>query len=142
MPRYSMETPLTILSRRRDKNGRPFLTADLVSAGERLREDYELARAGGDIASVAELTAEREAKLISGGGPEAARNRLRAALVRLGPGLADVAYGTCCLLDGIEATERRLGWASRSGKEVLRIALHHLRRHYDETEGRYGAMIG
>lgn len=141
-PRYSVETPISVLGRRRDRKGAPFLAAGLLAAGERLREDYELARAGGDIPSVEALLAEGGGKLISGGGPEAARTRLRAAFERLGPGLSDVLYSTCCRLDGIEATEQRLGWAARSGKEVLRIALRHLRLHYDETEGRYGAMIG
>ncbi|PFG62963.1 hypothetical protein AXZ77_1552 [Thioclava sp. ES.031] len=40
------ESPLAVLARRRDKQGRPFLGADLVAAGERLREDFELAQMG------------------------------------------------------------------------------------------------
>ena len=40
------ESPLTALSRRRDKDGNPFLSLELVAAGERLREDFELAQLG------------------------------------------------------------------------------------------------
>ena len=38
------ETPLMILSRRREKDGELFLAPTQVSAGERLREDFELAQ--------------------------------------------------------------------------------------------------
>ena len=38
------ETPLMILSRRREKDGELFLAPAQVSAGERLREDFELAQ--------------------------------------------------------------------------------------------------
>lgn len=43
--RYNLaESPLTALARRRDRDGQPFLSDDLVTAGERLREDFELAQ--------------------------------------------------------------------------------------------------
>jgi hypothetical protein len=38
------ESPLVALSRRKDRDGRPFLSDRLLSAGERLREDFELAQ--------------------------------------------------------------------------------------------------
>ncbi len=39
--RYNLaESPLTALGRRKGQNGAPFLTSDLVQAGERLREDF------------------------------------------------------------------------------------------------------
>jgi len=44
------ESPLATLARRKDKNGKPFLTDDLVAAGERLREDFELAQMGPRVA--------------------------------------------------------------------------------------------
>jgi hypothetical protein len=75
-------------------------------------------------------------------GPSAARDRVAAALRDLGPGLGDVALRVCCFLEGIETAEQKLGWAARSGKVVLRIALQRLQRHYHETYGRSGPLIG
>ena len=48
----------------------------------------------------------------------------------------------CCFLEGIELTERRLGWSARSGKIVLRLALMRLERYYAETYGRGSPLIG
>ncbi len=146
--RYSAaETPLLALARRRDKSGAPFLSDDLVSAGERLREDFELAQMGPKVAQNWDgfLTGGVQSGAPSGGGlaqgPAAARARIAAALRDLGPGLSDVALRCCCYLEGLETAERRMGWSARSGKIVLRIALQRLRRHYDGL-GQAGGMIG
>ena len=40
------ESPLSVLGRKRDKDGAAYLTAELIEAGERLREDFELRRWG------------------------------------------------------------------------------------------------
>ena len=143
---YAAESPLIGLSRRKDRDGQPFLSAELVRAGERLREDFELAQLSGraartydDFMSVAEAVPETDRI------PPAAikaRNRVRAAMEDLGDGLGDVALRCCCLLEGLEQTEKTLGWSARSGKIVLRIALQRLRLHYEETQGKYGPMIG
>ena len=147
--RYNMaESPIGVLGRRRDKDGKPFLDSELVQAGERLREDFELAQMGPRVA-------QNWDRFLTGGdrggfqpdngqgeGPGQARARVAAALRDLGPGLGDVALRCCCFLEGLEVAERRMGWAARSGKIVLRIALQRLRRHYDETYGRSGPMIG
>lgn len=142
------ESPVTVLGRRREKDGRPFLEPGLVEAAERLREDFELAQMGPRVAQNWErfLTGgdrggfQNDAGLAQG--PRAARDRVAAALRDLGPGLGDVALRVCCFLEGIEAAEQRMGWAARSGKIVLRIALQRLRRHYDETYGKHGPLIG
>ncbi len=42
--RVPAESPVAMLARRRDRNNRPFLSADLVAAAERLREDFEIAQ--------------------------------------------------------------------------------------------------
>ncbi len=137
-----VEGPLTLLARRRDRDGQPFLGRDLVAAGERLREDFELAQIGPRVTQDWSrfLTSGCEATSGPGQTPSGSRERLAAALADLGPGLGDVALRCCCYLEGMESLERRMGWSARSGKIVLRIALQRLRRHYDATGG--GDMIG
>lgn len=144
----SAESPVAVLGRRREKDGKLFLEAELVEAAERLREDFEIAQMGPRVAQNWErfLTpGDRGAFKPDSGlaeGPSAARDRVALALRDLGPGLGDVVLRVCCFLEGIESAERRMGWAARSGKIVLRIALQRLRRHYDETYGRSGPLIG
>ena len=147
--RYNLaESPVAVLGRRHDKEGRVFLEPGLIDAAERLREDFELAQMGPRVAQNWDrfLTGSDRGGFHSdsGGaaGQRAARDRVAVALRDLGPGLGDVALRVCCFLEGIEAAERRMGWAARSGKIVLRIALQRLRRHYDETYGRSGPLIG
>jgi len=136
------ETPLALLARRRDPRGGAFLSAELVAAGERLREDYEIAGLGArGAAGWDRFLVEAEAAPPPAGGGSAARARVIGALRDLGPGLGDVALRCCCRLEGIETAERGLGWSARSGKIVLRIALQRLRRHYDAL-GDAGAMLG
>ncbi len=140
------ESPLTGLSRRRDKDGQPFLSRDQIIAGERLREDYELSRLDPAVAQDWDAFLQGGAIALSAptnaGGAAAARARIEVALSELGPGLGDVALRCCCYLEGLEVTEQRMGWAARSGKIVLRIALDRLRRHYDRIGKGFGPMIG
>lgn len=145
--RYNLaESPLAALARRRDKDGSPFLSDRLVQAGERLREDFELAQMGAKVTQNWDrfLTpgGDSGAGMFNGSAPSAARARVGSALGDLGPGLSDVVLRCCCYLEGLETTEKRLGWSARSGKIVLRIALMRLRKHYDETLGPGSAMIG
>ncbi|WP_456390158.1 DUF6456 domain-containing protein [Profundibacter sp.] len=147
--RYNVaESPLATLARRKDKSGAPFLTDGLVAAGERLREDFELAQMGPRVAQNWErfMTGGARGGYASdsgiGDGPSAARDRVSEALRDLGPGLGDVVLRCCCFLEGMEAAERRMGWSARSGKIVLRIALQRLKRHYDERYGPHGPLIG
>ncbi|MCC6007702.1 MAG: helix-turn-helix domain-containing protein [Rhodobacteraceae bacterium] len=141
------ESPLTLLARRRDAGGRRFLSPEQVQAGERLREDFELAQMGPRVAQNWErfLTAGtsapgRESRMHEGA--RAARERVAEALRELGPGLGDIALRCCCHLEGLEAAEQRMGWSARSGKIVLRIALERLRRHYERVHGTLSPMIG
>jgi hypothetical protein len=140
------ESPLILLSRRRDRDGMLFLSDELVRAGERLREDFELAQMGPRLVQNWDAFLTADAEPANGPdrlrGPEAARARFISALRELGPGLGDVALQCCCYLEGLEATEKRMGWAARSGKVVLRIALQRLRRFYEETNAQGGGLIG
>jgi hypothetical protein len=131
------ESPLSVLGRKRDKSGNAYLSAALIEAGERLREDFELAQMGPRVTQNWErfLTAagDRPTHLTPRGpgeGPEDARTRVARAMEALGPGLSDIVFRVCCFLEGLEAAEKRLGWSSRSGKVVLKIALERLAQHY------------
>jgi hypothetical protein len=134
------DSPLAALARRRDKDGTPFLSDALVSAGERLREDFELAQMGPRVTQNWEqfLTA----GVVAGGspnaarGPEGARARVAQVMQDVGPGLSEIALRCCCHLEGLETAEKRMGWSARSGKIVLRIALQRLREHYERTDRR------
>jgi len=141
----SLESPLQAIARRKGKDGEYFLSSDLVAAGERLREDFELSQIGPRVA-------QNWDRFLTGGarggftgdskasGPENARDRVAEALQDLGPGLGDVALRVCCFLEGMEQAEKRMGWAARSGKIVLKIALQRLARHYEAKGG--GVLIG
>ena len=139
------ESPVAAMARRKDRDGKPFLSADLVAAAERLREDFELAQMGPRVTQNWDrfLTGGERGGFSpeagSGDGPAGARERVAAALRDLGPGLGDVALRVCCFLEGLETAEKRMGWSARSGKIVLRIALQRLKRHYEE---RGHALIG
>ncbi len=142
---YPNESPLVGLARRKDRDGKPFLSRDLVAVGERLREDYELVEVGigGTESWESFMNGETPAQITEGPqGAVAAHGRIKDALAELGPGLGDVVLRCCCFLEGLEQTEKKMGWSARSGKIVLRIALQRLQRHYAETQGRYGPMIG
>jgi len=128
------ETPLGWLARRRGPDGAPFLTRAEVEAGERLRDDFERAQIGPRVAQdwsrfLAPSDGAPGARSPALG-PTDARKRFAAALEALGHGLSDVALRACCFLEGLESTERRMGWSARSGKVVLKIALQRLAAHY------------
>ena len=135
------ESPLATLARRKGRDGKAFLTMDLVQAGEKLREDFERAQMGPRVAQNWEkfLTGgDRGAGFSDGGmaeGPRAARDRVTRALDDMGPGLADVVMRVCCFLEGLESAEKRLGWSARSGKIVLKIGLQRLLKHYETVYG-------
>ncbi len=138
------ESPLILLSRRRDRDGCRFLAPDLVRAGERLREDFEMGHLGDtprtDWTDI--LTGKTQPAPVGppAASAQAAQARVLGALRDLGPGLADVALRCCCFLEGLETTEKKLGWSARSGKIVLRIALQRLKRHYAELGDSAGLM--
>lgn len=141
------ESPVSVLARRRDRDGHPFLSPPLVIAAERLREDFVTAQLDGlSVSPVDEFLVQIEAQKrrgpnIAPPGTALARRRVLDGLRDLGPGLGDVALRCCCFHEGVEAAEIALGWSARSGKIVLRIALHRLRLHYDRL-GDAGKLMG
>lgn len=136
------DSPVQGLARRKDRDGKPFLSRTMVRAAERLREDFEIARVG-------QVTAENWQEVLRDATcPKRAHERGAAARAQikgvfdfLGPGLAEVALRCCCLLEGLETTEKHMGWAARSGKVVLRIALQRLVLYYEDAGG-LGPKIG
>ncbi|WP_375263707.1 DUF6456 domain-containing protein [Palleronia sp.] len=141
--RYAAESPLVMLARRKDKSGEKFLGDGEVRAGERLREDFEIAAMAGipDGGWESLLTGSAQGN-VNARGSEGALARVSAALADLGPGLGDVVLRVCCKLEGLETVEQRMGWAARSGKIVLRIGLQRLERHYAEHGVKGGGLIG
>ena len=141
------ESPVTLLARRKGKDGKAFLDTNLVTAGERLREDFELSQMGPNVTQNWDSFLTGPSKHLYpdsgvGTGSTSALKRFRGAMNALGPGLSDIALHCCCLQNGLEIAEKRLGWSARSGKVVLRIALQRLQQHYDELHGSHGPMIG
>ncbi len=120
------ESPLARLQHR------ALIDAVQFAAGERLRRDFTLAqltpRMGVDLT----------APVMSGGGAGdnigdialAARQRFNRALVAAGPQLSDLLFDVCCHLTPLEGAEAGRGWAKRSGRVVLKIALDRLAAHY------------
>ncbi|SEA08242.1 DUF6456 domain-containing protein [Rubrimonas cliftonensis] len=127
------ETPLAWLATRRGADGAPFLTPAEVEAGERLVGDFEAAHLAGEALQDWRGLVAPRAPGGDASPPVLAADRFGRALEALGPGLADAALRTCCLREGLESTERRMGWSARSGKVVLKIALQRLSDHYGLT---------
>ncbi|MGQ2906384.1 MAG: DUF6456 domain-containing protein [Aliihoeflea sp.] len=130
------ESPLAALAQRKDRDGRAFLSAGEVEAGERLRADYGF----GQIAP--RLSANWEAGVCAGrrGGGNAkadlsddalaARQRVDRAIDAIGPELSGILVDICCFLKGLEQVETERGWPRRSAKLMLKTALGALARHY------------
>lgn len=141
------DSPLTVLARRRGADGKPFLSAEFVAAGDRLQEDFAIA--GFDKAELLgwdrpELLQPLYDRAVSMADQRrgAAIGRTLDALKDLGPGLSEVVLRCCCLREGLEVTEKRLGWSARSGKVVLRIALQRLSLFYARTRAHQPVLIG
>jgi hypothetical protein len=134
------ESPLAWLARRRDKDGRTFLSAPRVAAGERLRADFTLARMMPTVTSNWSAGRIGTGKSGPGGVGDltdralAARDRVRAALDAVGTDLADLLLDVCCFLKGLETIESDRRWPARSAKVVLDIALGRLAAHYGLAE--------
>ncbi len=135
------ESPITALGRKTGLDGAPFLSAQMLQASEKLREDFEIAQLGPRVAQNWDRFLTISVRhgyepSVGDDRPSAARDRVAAALAELGPGLADVVFRCCCFLEGLETAEKRLNWSARSGKVVLRIALGRLALHYG-----FGPMV-
>lgn len=139
------ESPLAWLARRRDRDGRAYLSPARLAAGERLRADYTLAE------MMPTVTSNWSIGRIQGGAAGgagladltdravAARARVEAALAAVGLDLAGVLTDVCCFLKGLETVESERRWPARSAKVVLDIALGRLADHYGLAEEARGS---
>jgi hypothetical protein len=135
----AVESPIALLGRRRDKDGKPFLESALVDAAERLREDFELAQMGPRVAQNWDrfLTGGDRGSFRSDGGPadgpRAARERVAAALAELGPGLGGLDHLGQAVERGVFVGDEH--WRHRhkigDGRKVfesIKTRLAHMRR--------------
>ena len=125
------ESPLAWLARRRDAQGRPWLTPAEIAAAERLRMDVE--RAG----LIGRLTMRWDGQPRGGGvridpaeQARAAKARVASALEAAGPGLREMLERVCLVGSALEAAERELSLPRRAGKTVLKLGLQRLAAHY------------
>jgi len=129
------ESPLAWLARRRGRDGKAFIDATQLLAGEKLRADFTRAQMtprmsadwsgmprsgqrGGGAGGIVS-----EAALI-------AKQRLSAAMEAVGPEFSGLLMDVCCFLKGMEQVEQERGWPARTGKVVLALGLDRLARHY------------
>lgn len=128
------DSPVAWLLRRKDPEGRPYLTPAEAAAGERLRVDAEAA------ARDAPLTMRWDGlpKAGSGSAPShgpghartLARERLRRALAALDPEARRMVRLICLESSSLTLAERDLGLTRRHGKRVLQRGLARLVEHY------------
>lgn len=129
------ESPLGWLRSRRDKAGRPLISAVQFDAGERLRADIWFAQMSPRVTANWSATG---ASSTSGSGlgvdirdnVAAAQQRVRRAMAAVGPISSGLLIDVCGHLLGLEQIERARGWPQRSGKIALQMALCELARHY------------
>ena len=124
------ESPLAWL------HSRGHLTDRQLLAGEKLRDDYEMAALGPNITMrwenvplsrqtrSAPMGLNQTERMIS------AKARFDDALTALGPDLSDIAWRVICAGETMPVAEREMAWPARSGKLVLRIALDRLAAFY------------
>ncbi|MGL5447916.1 MAG: DUF6456 domain-containing protein [Rhabdaerophilum sp.] len=134
------EDPLALLARQ--EQGEFPVSPAAVAAGERLRRDIHQA------SLPPKTTSNWDRLIVDGGGPgsgltlseaqAAARARVNAAMVAVGPDFAGILFDLCGFSRGIGDIEKNLKLPARSAKVVLALGLRMLARHYgfsDEARG-------
>ncbi|WFL77505.1 DUF6456 domain-containing protein [Altererythrobacter arenosus] len=114
------ESPLSWL------HARGHLDDRLFAAGERLRADYERAQLGASVTmrwDPVRVKTTGDTGLTGTERQIAAKARFDGALAEAGKGLEDILWRVVCAGEALPEAEKELGWPSRSGKLVLRLAL-------------------
>lgn len=129
-------SPLTSLSRLKERDGTMFFPEDALEAGERLAADFHRGHLNPKVTATWEPRVASRTKGDAGGMLDlaetamAARARFSRAADAMGPELSGVAIDICCFEKGLETVERERQWPARSAKLLLRAALLALARHY------------
>ncbi len=113
----------------------PLLERVHVTAGERLRADYDASSMRSRL--VADWSGQpRQGRHGSRDPADAparmldAKTRVMDALAAVGPGLDRLLVNVCLRETGMERAERDLGWPGKAGVPALRLALDRLAIHY------------
>ena len=128
------ESPLVWLARRKDADGRPFLSPAELAAGERLRSDAEIARAGPSLTmrwdALPRAGGRSSARMEPGDRTLAAGRRVARALAAVDPRHRPLLEQVCLRETSLQLAERHTGAARREGKTVLKAGLQMLAAHY------------
>lgn len=123
------ESPLGWLAARGRISGRQF------DAGEQLRRDWTIAQLGPSVTMRWAMTPSRGVRNADAAVDPTlaqieAKRRFDLAIAAVGGGLSDVLWRVACAGEGLEVTEKAMGWPVRAGKVVLTLALDRLADHY------------
>ncbi|MFL0670267.1 MAG: DUF6456 domain-containing protein [Erythrobacter sp.] len=122
------ESPLAWL------HARGHLPDRLFDAGEQLRADYERSQLAPTVTMRWDPVRVKSTGADRGLSPSekqiAARARFDGALAAAGKGLEDILWRVVCACEPLPEAEKSLGWPTRSGKLVLRIALERVADFY------------
>lgn len=125
-----MESPLSWLRSRKHVSERQYL------AGERLRNDWEMAGLGPRVTMRWDVSPASRTARGAQAMPDAttrqlsARERMDGALQAAGAGLSDILWRVVCAGEGLGTAEQALGWPTRAGKLVLTLALDRIADYY------------
>jgi hypothetical protein len=134
----SEKGPLGWLHQRRDKNGKPLISAEELAAGEKLAAEFHAAMLNPRVTAnwSGTPTSRNDRRGPPGFAMEipdhviGAKQRLESALRAVGRDHANLLLDVCCFEKGLTEVEKAAGWPQRSGKLVLQFALRQLARHY------------
>jgi hypothetical protein len=137
------ESPLVWLARRKDRDGRPFISPGQLLAGERLRADFTRAGLTPRVTAnwIAPVAQGKRGANDGAGYVDlvlAAKDRLARTLDAVGPEFAGLLLDVCCFLKGLETIEAERRWPPRTARVVLSLALEKLVRHYGIAEEAHG----
>jgi len=129
------ESPIAWLARRKDTDGRPWLTPVEIAAGERLRLDAELAQSGPSLTMRWDALPRRggsgsPARIEPGDRALAAGRRAARALASMDPRTRALLEQVCIRQGSLQLAEQEAGFRRREGKAVLKAGLRTLAAHY------------